>query len=540
MDNHTDMSEMDAVLVTDLDGAIVSIHEDLCRALNTSLPRVRGKNINDVFGPTLQGLPRKSAVVNLGQNSYKVYLEKVDTIQANKLMSLEGYFDQILDSIFEGVVIIDANRTIVYANKKACELMGTKLQSKNMLAYYAEEISDVSILDVVIKTEKPYTAINSFKNGLSSLTTGIPVFDKDTEELKFAVSVARNITELLSKQEAIITSKEPPSFPVKQFLSKSKKMAYIVSKIEVLTNPDLSILLTGETGTGKDYFARMMHEHAFKDSVDHPFIRVNCGAIPDSLLESELFGYEKGAFTGASESGKKGLIELANHGTLFLDEIGELPPSMQAKLLSTLQYREFMRVGGNKKITVTAKIICATNADLLSMTREKKFRLDLYYRISGITIKMPPLRERIGDIPYLVESMLNEMNKKYDKKVYFSLELLNIFLQYAWPGNIRELRNVSEKLVVFAENDRVDVNDLLSIVEFLGGESEKDLLKLATAAMKTSKEQQGLAQWMNTYEKTLLQQVLHSSKSLKEAASILGIDVSTLVRKKRKHEIKVA
>ncbi len=539
MDKHMDMNEMDAVLVTDLEGAIVSIHEELCRSLKTSLPKVRGKNIADVFGPGLEGLPKKSTVVNLGQNSYKVYLKKVDIIQANKLMSLEGYFDQILDSIFEGVVIIDANRTIVYANKKACELMGTKLQSKNMLAYYAEEISDVSILDVVIKTEEPYTAINSFKNGLSSLTTGIPVFDKDTKELKFAVSVARNITELLTKQEAITTTKDPPSFPVKRFLSKSKKMAYIISKIEVLTNPDLSILLTGETGTGKDYFARMMHEYAFNDSADHPFIRVNCGAIPNSLLESELFGYEKGAFTGASESGKKGLIELANNGTLFLDEIGELPPSMQAKLLSTLQYREFMRVGGNKKITVNAKIICATNADLLSMTREKKFRLDLYYRISGITINMPPLRERIGDIPYLVESMLNEMNKKYNKKAYFSLELLNIFLQYDWPGNIRELRNVSEKLVVFAENERVDVNDLLSIVEFLGGESEEDLLKLATVATETSREQQGLVQWMNSYEKTILQQVLRSSRSLKEAASILGIDISTLVRKKRKHEIRV-
>lgn len=531
-----DLSKMDAVLVTDMKGAIVSIDEDLCRSLNKPVHEIRGKKIVDLFGPDLKGLPINTMTANVGESKYTLYLKRMETIQPNRLDRLKNHFDQILDSILDGVTIIDTNRTIIYANKKACELMGTNLQSKNMFTYYAEEISDVSILDIVLKTQKPYTAINSFKNGQSSLTTGIPVFDKHTKELLFAVSLAKNITELVVKEDMVnFPKKGRPSLPVTRFLSKSKKMSYVISKIGVLTDPNLSILLTGETGTGKDYFARTLHEYAFKNRTGHPFIRVNCGAIPDSLLESELFGYEKGAFTGASDSGKKGLIELANNGTLFLDEIGELPPTMQTKLLSTLQYRELMRVGGNKKIKLTGKIICATNADLFSMINEGKFRLDLYYRISGITITIPPLRERIGDIPYLVEVMLNEMNRKYGKRIYFSVELLNIFLRYAWPGNIRELRNITEKLVVFAEKDSVDVDDLMTVAEFLGGDAEKDLLTVAAASAGVNQNKHRLRDWVDNYEKTMVQQVLKTSKSLKDAAASLGIDVSTLVRKKRKY-----
>lgn len=290
----TDFSMMDAILVTDLEGTIVSIHEELLKTVNRSIQEIMGENVYDLFNHDLKGLPEKTVIVKVGENKYKLYLKRFCEIKQNKLESYSEYFGQILDSVYEGVVIIDSNRYIVYANKKACELMGTNIQSKNLLVYYADEISDISILDTVIRTGKPYTAINTYKNRLTTLTTGIPIFDKKTNELKFAVCVARNITELVTKQKAIDSkSNKTYPFPSNKFLSKSKKMFYVLSKIDILTNPNLPVLITGETGTGKDYFAQIMHEHFHKEGSGHPFIRVNCGAIPENLLESELFGYEK-------------------------------------------------------------------------------------------------------------------------------------------------------------------------------------------------------------------------------------------------------
>ncbi len=538
MDNNSaDLGETDAILVTDQDGTIISINEELEKSVNCPLKNLKGQNAEDVFGTDLSGISKKTAMVHLGDSRYKLYLKQVGKIKPYPLKNISSYFGQILDSIYEGVVIVDSNRTILYANQKASEMTGVKLRPKNMLVYYAEEFSDISVIDIVMKTNKPFTAISTFKNGVTALTTGIPVFDKTSKKLKFAVTVVRSITELITKKKSIDhQTQKPLAFPVKKFLSNSKRMKYVINKIDNLATPHLPILFTGETGTGKDYFAKILHDYIYHDSTKHPFIRVNCGAIPESLLESELFGYDKGAFTGASDKGKKGMLELAENGTLFLDEIGELPYLMQSKLLGVLQDREMIRVGGQKKIKITAKIVFATNADLTQMIEEKKFRSDLFYRLSLITIKMPPLRDRIEDIPNLLETILREINQKHRKNSYLSLELLNVFLQYSWPGNIRELRNITEKLVVFADNERVEIDDLLAIGNFLGGDSETQLLMLASKSRKKDNKT-GLKDWVHNYERTMIQNVLKSAGTLKEAAGIMNIDISTLVRKKKKYSI---
>lgn len=219
-----------------------------------------------------------------------------------------------------------------------------------------------------------------------------------------------------------------------------------------------------------------------------------------------------------------------------MDEIGELPYRMQTKLLGVLQNKEIIRIGGHKRINITAKFVFATNADLSTMIKNNKFRLDLYYRISFITIKIPPLRERIEDIPYLIGAILNEANEKYEKNSYLSLNLLNVFLQHSWPGNIRELKNITEKLVVFTEKDRIGIDDLLTVGEYLGSNSDDQLSTIAIKSKQMS-ENNGLKEWVNNYEQTVIRRVLHDTKTLKEASNILKIDVSTLVRKKQKYSI---
>jgi transcriptional regulator with PAS, ATPase and Fis domain len=350
------------------------------------------------------------------------------------------------------------------------------------------------------------------------------------------VTISRNITELV-RQEASVHGKQQNKTPmtVQKFISNAANIRFAIQHMDKLIGQRLSVLLLGETGTGKDYFAKFLHENAYPDPENRPFIKINCGAIPESLLESELFGYEKGAFTGASAKGKKGLIELANNGTLFLDEIGELPYNLQAKLLGVLQDKELTRVGGSEKIKINAKIISASNRDIFKMTQENKFRLDLYYRISMVTLHIPPLRERREDIPYLIDQLLREINQLYGKKAYLSLELYDLFFKYDWPGNIRELKNLMEKLIIFSSGDRIGIDDLRVAEKFLG-HSETRILDLLPAEGKESRPR-GLKEMVAAYEKNIIETALRDKRTLQEAAQYLGIDISTLVRKKSKYSI---
>jgi transcriptional regulator with PAS, ATPase and Fis domain len=350
------------------------------------------------------------------------------------------------------------------------------------------------------------------------------------------VTISRNITELV-RQEASVHGKQQNKTPmtVQKFISNAANIRFAIQHMDKLIGQRLSVLLLGETGTGKDYFAKFLHENAYPDPENRPFIKINCGAIPESLLESELFGYEKGAFTGASAKGKKGLIELANNGTLFLDEIGELPYNLQAKLLGVLQDKELTRVGGSEKIKINAKIISASNRDIFKMTQENKFRLDLYYRISMVTLHIPPLRERREDIPYLIDQLLREINQLYGKNAYLSLELYDLFFKYDWPGNIRELKNLMEKLIIFSSGDRIGIDDLRVAEKFLG-HSETRILDLLPAEGKESRPR-GLKEMVAAYEKNIIETALRDKRTLQEAAQYLGIDISTLVRKKSKYSI---
>ncbi|MEN6383602.1 MAG: sigma 54-interacting transcriptional regulator [Phycisphaerales bacterium] len=293
----------------------------------------------------------------------------------------------------------------------------------------------------------------------------------------------------------------------------------------------LPFLITGDSGTGKEVLARTIHENS--EVKGGPFVKVNCGSIPENLLESELFGYEKGAFTSASKSGKTGIFEIAIGGTLFLDEIGELPLALQAKLLGVLQDMKFTRVGGTKEICLNARVIAATNRNLAEMIREKKFRKDLFYRLNVVGLKIPSLNERKDDIFPLANYFIKRLNKKYKTANTLSHEVINAFISYDWPGNIREMENLLERLVVLAPNEQITMSMLPDYMV-----SNVDFKKILVLQKNVSKEN-GLKTILDNVERKIFEKLIADGYNSYKMANLLGINQSTVVRKIKKLGLKI-
>ena len=279
----------------------------------------------------------------------------------------------------------------------------------------------------------------------------------------------------------------------------------------------LHTLLLGETGVGKSFFAKLIHQ--LSRQRDKNFIHVNCNAIPDALFESELFGYAEGAFTGAAKSGKKGLLELAQNGTIFLDEIGDLPLPIQIKLLNVLQEKSFYKVGSSVPVELKARIITATNKDLLKLVKEGKFREDLYYRLNVLPIQVPSLRSRSMDIQIIAKFFLDKFNTKYNAQKQLSSDAFLILGRYSWPGNIRELENLMERLVITSDSPTITAGDVVNILQV-----EENALLDATDTMPLKKA-------VEIFEKQLIRKALEKYKSTRKAAKALDIAQSTIVKK---------
>jgi transcriptional regulator with PAS, ATPase and Fis domain len=294
-------------------------------------------------------------------------------------------------------------------------------------------------------------------------------------------------------------------------------LARKVSKI------DSTILLLGESGVGKEEIAKFIHKNSLRH--DKPFIKINCSAIPDNLIESELFGYEKGAFTGANNNGKKGLFEVANTGTIFLDEIGELSLDIQVKLLRVLQEQEITKVGGLTPIKIDVRVISATNKDLKTMVTEKRFREDLFYRLNVVPISIPPLRERKEDIFPLVSHFINRINKKYTWNKSFSRDALDAFYAYSWPGNVRELSNIVERAAVMSSDPLITCDNLPSIIASLN----------TIMPIRFDSEIMPLDSAIGIVEKDLIDKAYDKFGNVRDAAKALKIAPSTFVRKRKKY-----
>ena len=447
---------------------------------------------------------------------------------------------KIADSSYDGIFITDATGMILYCNDAYLRISGLrreKLLTRNIADLIASgEIPDACSHEV-IQSQKPLTKVINYFHGVSALVTSTPIFD-DNSCLTRVHSNVRDITELIKMKEQLLQTKdlneeyrqrlrEADQARDGQFIVCSPAMEKIIKLAGRIARVSSPVLLLGESGVGKDMLARYIHDCA-ADNENRPFIQINCSAIPETLLESELFGYEPGAFTGASRKGKIGLFELANQGTLFLDEIGEMPLTLQVKLLDVLQTQKVFRLGGTKAISSHPRIIAATNNNLEQLMAAGKFRRDLYYRLNVIPVLIPPLRERKEDLIPLIRHFVDRKNKKFNFHRRLSPRAVEILAHYSWPGNVRELRNVIENLLVMSETDIVDEN---CIPAYISQAAVKDLYINTPDYFDSFRLQEIMA----VVEKEVISRALAEFGSLRSTARQLHIDLSTLVRKKKKY-----
>lgn len=372
---------------------------------------------------------------------------------------------KILDNCYDEVFVLDADDRVIYVNSvcerhygmKASEVIGKSVYDLFRLGYWYPPITPT-----VRNEKRRVTAEQTTYMGRKLITTVTPVFDEEGE-IELTVHNARDLTQLDAiKQELIKTreelamareSKGKGEGPFCEIIAHSRKMKELIKFATHVAGVDSNILIMGESGTGKGLFARHIHRNSRRQG--GPFLALNCAAIPENLLESELFGYSHGAFTGAERGGKQGLIEAANGGTLFLDEIADLSPRLQAKILQVIQDRQFIPVGSTEVKHADVRILSATNRDLLEMVKTGTFRKDLYYRLNIIKIDIPPLRERPEDVIPLVFYFLAKFNKKYSVCRDITEECLESLCRYSWPGNVRELENLIERLVVTVREQEI-------------------------------------------------------------------------------------
>ena len=544
---------------------------------------------DDIIG--IKNLIRREKAIHMQQNNLVIdgrtyslmYLFDLSIEQElSKQLQEKSYEAHLRMEIFnqmkDALLITDEQNIVLFVNHafvnmlliQPADIVGMPLTESTFGRTYCNDMLRHRHLNSTLMT---------FDNHRRCIVTCSPIFDVD-HQLRRMIVTLRDAVEL----ETLLGS-SPSSAPPVSLVPRSDQggkpkprdnalpntavnaaMRKIYEEVNRLADIDSTVLLTGETGVGKDYVATYIHEKSQRSQTGK-FIKLNCGAIPEPLFESELFGYEEGAFTGARKGGKKGYFENANNGTLFLDEIGEMPYLMQVKLLSALNDKEFYRVGGTKPIAFTARVIAATNADLSEMIKQKKFRSDLFYRINVITFEIPPLRSRKDEILVIAQEIMRQYNTVYAKNCYLNPLVMNAFLKYGWPGNIREMKNLIERLVVIAPTDCIGIDELPDAIskcvdpqhmlpperipshdqEIIVPTSSPQEVPVSSAVppeMPVSSTTLPdlsaglkLKEMVEQYETDVLTAVLANSRSLKEAAERLGIDISTIVRKKQKYNI---
>ncbi|MCR1287827.1 sigma-54 interaction domain-containing protein [Shouchella clausii] len=453
--------------------------------------------------------------------------------QVTDLRSIQTMLEAIINSSNDAISVVDENGTGLMVNPAYTKLTG--LNSDQIIGQPATaDISEgESIHMQVLRTKKPVRGAR-LKLGPHKKDVIVNVAPVIVDgELKGSIGVIHDVSELnrLSSQlqhaqKRLATLEATYSFS--EIVGTSKEMAFAIEQAKRGAKTSFPILLLGETGTGKELFAHAIHNESERKG--QPFVRVNCAALTETLLESELFGYEQGAFSGALKSGKKGLFEEAEHGSIFLDEIGEMSPNTQAKLLRVLQEQEIVRVGGTKPIPIHVRVIAATNVDLEGAIRERRFREDLYYRLNKLPIRIPPLRERLSDLPALIDHLLRKLNLDYGHNIQsISKLVLSRFEGYYWPGNVRELENVLARSMIYMDLGATELTDVSLPQEF--GQSGKREVSHAAAPKQ-------LQAFLAEKEKEHLRQTLAEVDGVKtEAAKLLGISIRSLYYKLEKYNL---
>lgn len=447
---------------------------------------------------------------------------------------LGKYVRNILDVVPAGVFISDIAGDTLYVNRVYEQLTGIRLEEvvgRNVRTLLRDGTFDFVLNPEIVRTRKPVTHVQQLQNGTRLVLTGVPVFDA-TGSLRLVVTFARDVTlltelqsQLESQQKLIEQMNDQLAHIVEESkapnsIYASQKMAETVSLALRLAPTDATVLVLGETGVGKDVMGRLIH--SLSSRKDKMLVKVDCGGISSSLIESELFGYMPGAFTGASTKGKAGYFELADGGTIFLDEIGELPLPMQTKLLRVLQDGEIVRVGSSSPRKVNVRVIAATNRDLAACVEEGSFRRDLFYRLNVASVCIPPLRERREDIAPLAEYFLRQYTAKYHKTMAFMPVTLERLTAHAWPGNVRELQNLVHSLVITLNARLISPADL-----------PKNMVKLEEPLQDDAYclDGKSLKEIMAEKEREFLRKAIQAHGSVQKVAVLLKINRSTIFRK---------
>lgn len=448
---------------------------------------------------------------------------------------------EIIEGSFDGILVTDGEANVLLVNQSY--VRNTNIKKEELIGHNMKELINPiwmknSVALLAIEQRQPVSLHHTTKHGKNIMVTGTPIFDKENNIKKVVIN-SRDISEIYELREELSKAKEMERIYFQQFSDadeeqqKNKnrdivvvdvKMKEIFSLAKKISNFNTTVLITGESGVGKEVIANYIHnENALKK--DMPFVAVNCGAIPENLLESELFGYVDGAFTGAVKGGKAGLFEAANGGTLFLDEIGEMSLNLQVKLLRALETHTVTRLGSSIPIPVDIRVIAATNKNLAQKVETGSFRGDLFYRLNVVSIEIPPLRERPADIAPLALKFIHKFNRQYGQNKKFTYEVMKELESYSWPGSIRQLKNVIENMVVVSNNEYLQLNDL-------------PWISSAPAATSNRKERNlSLQEALDEVELRILREAKKKYGSSRKMAEFLKVDQSTVIRKLKKYNL---
>jgi len=440
----------------------------------------------------------------------------------------------LMESIHDNVVISDGQGVIQWVSPSCEKTYGIpreKFIGTDTFEMERQKIWYPAVAPMVLRSKEKITILEQTQKGEKLVVTGIPILDKHNE-IKRVVSYSfdpsyllelseqyQNMKALISRYSAEIRELRDKEMHLPGVIAQSEKMNAIFKLLLKVAQVETNLLITGESGVGKSLIARKIHQNSTRSK--GPFIEINCGSIPENLLESELFGYEPGAYTGALKSGKLGMIQLAHEGTLLLDEIGELPLNLQVKLLKVIQDKVLKKIGSTKDSVVDFRLVAATNQDLKKLVNNGLFREDLFYRLNVVPIHVPPLRERSEDILPLIMHFLKLANQKYKKNKTISNNAVNTLMSYEWPGNIRQLKNIVERLVILSDKEHINRDSVLN--------------KTTNKPAINPDESMPLKEALQMVEKQIIQKAYEKHRTTVGVAGALKISQSSAARKVKQY-----
>lgn len=559
------------IVTVNKEGKVVLLNKAVERILSVKRKEILGLSISEVFPQS--GLPD---VLRTGQSEYAkivkvgnvtIVSNRSPIIRDGQIVGAVGVFqdvselytlrrelqkekdlntelDAIIESSFDGIGVIDADGTLLRVNKAYCQISGLTLEDTgvglNIRELEERRHVNPAVGLMVFQEKKPVTIKQKIKTGKEVLITGNPVFDEGGNVFKVICNI-RDMTELNNLKAQADDYKnfkeryctELQELRARQLahdhiVAQSLEMQKVLELAQRVALVDSNVLITGDTGVGKEIIAKVIHKTSPR--TDGPFTKINCGAIPENLLESELFGYMDGAFTGARKGGKVGIFEYCNQGSVLLDEIGEMPLGLQVKLLRVIQEQEIFRIGDTSPRKIDVRIIASSNKDLKKMVDLQQFRADLFYRLNVVSIEVPPLRERLEDIIPLAIYFLEKFNGRYQKSRRLDPETYNVLESYSWPGNVRELENLIERLVVVLQEDVVPAIEVVNLLKIEDTTASEKLLLRVNDLLP-------LEEAREMVEKKLLFRALQECGSTRKMARALGVTHPTILNKLHKYGI---